>query len=1034
MAKITTTLDNANDVLDYSSKSNFPSTGDSGKIYIDKSTNTIYRWDGSSYVVVGSGNTIQCYDTGTSDTAGTWTVSIPEITELTEGLSIKIRLKTSYNTSGNTLNVNGLGAKTIYWRYGSKLTSHYDKESVLDLTYTESAISSGTDTSGWIVENIYYSTNVQQLRNYYTRFAAKSSLYRYMICFVNQSNELIPANGTSNSTATTKTLTTESFDLGKGIYYYNSTSTISAGSLPGTNTLYKQLGLIDLRYSFNTGTTLTANKPIYLVVSPQSDGQVKLSSAPIVQSLPTSSTPFWFVFLGNAYDTYRIELVTEHPIYVYGSNGLMEITSHVYKSLSTIPTKVSELTNDSGFTTNTGTITGITMNGTSKGTSGVVDLGTVITSHQDISGKADVSHTHDERYYTESEINTKFNNLEQDIDGRYATPSDIPTKVSELTNDSGFTTNTGTITGITMNGTSKGTSGVVDLGNIVTNTSNSNVNVAGTTKTVAKTSPETLFVPNGFIIGGTAAASGLVTRGICGCDTPNETTGATSKSQLYLNYDGNNTNNPSSRGIVINAGSTGSDLGNGVYSYCAVRGDAMKSWVEAKNYITSDSIPTKVSDLENDSGFTTNTGTVTSVAVKMNGSTKGTITSSGTIDLGTVITSHQDISGKANSNEVVKLTEDQTVSGVKTFNAPTNSSGTEQATMKLKTANGGSIIFGKEGNNSGSMIRLDQVDGTCRLRFRSSATAGAMVWEQPESGSAVYMDVSTVNFRNTSAVVFNNFKSAGYLYTDSNGNLAKGTMPTSLKNPNALTFGANTYDGSSAKTITASDLGALTSIPTSTNTVLGGIKPWYSTTGASTYNNGTSAPSSGSDTPNINARSTTSGKYYPIEMDVNGRAYVNVPWSNTTYTAGTNISITNNRISVSKTIPTVNDQTIKLYQGSSLKGSFTLNQSISQDIYLGGDVEITSDSTNKIDIINSSSARLLIQSGTINGKGYSGSWSVSFETSMPNTSYTVLLTRRNSSSSHAYVTSKSKSSFSIYGSSSDPTSSVAFDYVAICMA
>lgn len=37
----------------------------------------------------------------------------------------------------------------------------------------------------------------------------------------------------------------------------------------------------------------------------------------------------------------------------------------------------------------TGTITGITMNGASKGTSGVVDLGTVITAHQDISGKQD---------------------------------------------------------------------------------------------------------------------------------------------------------------------------------------------------------------------------------------------------------------------------------------------------------------------------------------------------------------------------------------------------------------------------------------------------------------------------------------------------------------------------------------------------------------------------------------------------------------------------------------------------------------------
>lgn len=40
-----------------------------------------------------------------------------------------------------------------------------------------------------------------------------------------------------------------------------------------------------------------------------------------------------------------------------------------------------------GATANVGTITGITMNGASKGTSGVVDLGTVITAHQDISGK-----------------------------------------------------------------------------------------------------------------------------------------------------------------------------------------------------------------------------------------------------------------------------------------------------------------------------------------------------------------------------------------------------------------------------------------------------------------------------------------------------------------------------------------------------------------------------------------------------------------------------------------------------------------------
>mgnify|MGYP003423376899 CR=1 FL=1 len=42
-----------------------------------------------------------------------------------------------------------------------------------------------------------------------------------------------------------------------------------------------------------------------------------------------------------------------------------------------------------GFTKNLGTITEVKMNGASKGTSGIVDLGTVITEHQDISGKVD---------------------------------------------------------------------------------------------------------------------------------------------------------------------------------------------------------------------------------------------------------------------------------------------------------------------------------------------------------------------------------------------------------------------------------------------------------------------------------------------------------------------------------------------------------------------------------------------------------------------------------------------------------------------
>lgn len=67
---------------------------------------------------------------------------------------------------------------------------------------------------------------------------------------------------------------------------------------------------------------------------------------------------------------------------------------------------------------------------------------------------------------------------------------------------------------------------------------------------------------------------------------------------------------------------------------------------QSTNTTANITVPIKVSELTNDSGYTTNKGTVTSVSVKMNNVTKGTVISSGTIDLGTVITAHQDISGK----------------------------------------------------------------------------------------------------------------------------------------------------------------------------------------------------------------------------------------------------------------------------------------------------------------------------------------------------------------------------------------------------
>lgn len=42
------------DVLEYANKSSFPASGESGKIYVDISTNLTYRWSGSTYVEISS--------------------------------------------------------------------------------------------------------------------------------------------------------------------------------------------------------------------------------------------------------------------------------------------------------------------------------------------------------------------------------------------------------------------------------------------------------------------------------------------------------------------------------------------------------------------------------------------------------------------------------------------------------------------------------------------------------------------------------------------------------------------------------------------------------------------------------------------------------------------------------------------------------------------------------------------------------------------------------------------------------------------
>ena len=95
------------------------------------------------------------------------------------------------------------------------------------------------------------------------------------------------------------------------------------------------------------------------------------------------------------------------------SGNYNDLTNKPIIPEETTETKVSEW----GFTKNTGTITSVKMNGKIVSSIGEADLGTVITEHQDITGKADKATTLLGYGITDAYTKTEVNNLIPSLDG-----------------------------------------------------------------------------------------------------------------------------------------------------------------------------------------------------------------------------------------------------------------------------------------------------------------------------------------------------------------------------------------------------------------------------------------------------------------------------------------------------------------------------------------------------------------------------------------------------------------------------------------
>ena len=261
-----------------------------------------------------------------------WAGQCEGVTELRDGMMVNIKIPVQGNATYHTvLDINGLGEHPVC-RNVTTDADAYVADSIITLIYDANAqalaffdSSTATTVTGvWKIGD-YDSQNTFQLRHAANAgtFIAATNLPEGVICLQQNETTLIPVNATGG-TGTSKVLTTESFNPFGAIVYVK--GNYSANDNISSNVIFEQ-SLFDLRISFNTGSTLTNNKDVYICAVPQTDGMAKLDiSTPIVQELPSTDDGKIYIYIGHIGSSSKFELHPVHPVYWFKGGKVVPYT------------------------------------------------------------------------------------------------------------------------------------------------------------------------------------------------------------------------------------------------------------------------------------------------------------------------------------------------------------------------------------------------------------------------------------------------------------------------------------------------------------------------------------------------------------------------------------------------------------------------------------------------------------------------------------------------------------------------------------
>lgn len=311
----------------------------------------------NGFDVLHSGNVnptrIPYFINGTGSVAGTWLGSEANIASYYDGLSILYKVPIA-GAATTTLNLNGLGSKTIY-RYGSsKLTTHYPVDSVLLLIYSETLNGGCFMTEG----SDYDSTSDYEMR-WQNNITAGATMYGYQIVMEGIDGKFYPLTLEGN-TGTSKTVSSAEFKLGGTILYHGTATDLATNANGGGYYLWTEVYTGNLHYTINNPSGWAiAYRPVYLVGTINANGNFVLdgagvtgSTAWITQTLPTTDNGKVYILLGIMNDTYAaIRIMGNHPMYVYRDGSIKLYTpnhTHTKAQITDMPTNLSQFVNDIG--------------------------------------------------------------------------------------------------------------------------------------------------------------------------------------------------------------------------------------------------------------------------------------------------------------------------------------------------------------------------------------------------------------------------------------------------------------------------------------------------------------------------------------------------------------------------------------------------------------------------------------------------------------------------------------------------------------